>query len=62
MTKGDDGFVKTIPVGHEQYTNDIPMHDYKTVADKYMGTVTDKHDMMVLGRAQVLRVGALGLN
>ena len=33
-----------------------------TVAPKYMGTVVDQRDMNALGRVQVLRVSATGLN
>lgn len=56
MAKGDDGYVQTVHLGDEQHAGVVEMHDYKTVADKYMGTSSDKHNMMILGRSQVLRV------
>ena len=55
MTK--DGFMHNASFKEEQSSDDVQMEDFAaTVADKWRGTAADKHDMMMLGRAQVLRV------
>lgn len=65
MAKGNDGFVETTKFGTENSSSDIPMQDVhgdvELVADKWRGNASDKHDMLVLGRIQVLRVRALAL-
>ena len=65
MAKGNDGFVETTKFGTENSSSDIPMQDVhgdvEIVADKWQGNASDKHDMLVLGRIQVLRVRALAL-
>ena len=64
ISKSNNGYVKTtaLPKG-EQYSDEIQLEDFHaTVADKWQGTLADKHDMVMLGRAQVLRVSIdLGL-
>lgn len=58
MSKSSNGYVQTItlPKG-EQYSDDVQLQDFAaTVAPKWQGTLADKHDMVMLGRSQVLRV------
>lgn len=62
MATGDDAYVQTTPLGNKQYAGEVQMHVYNTVADQYMGTSSDRHDMMILGRSQVLRVRHTSLN
>ena len=65
MAKGNDGFVEATKFGTENSSSDIPMQgvhgDVEIVADKWQGNASDRHDMLVLGRSQVLRVRALKL-
>ena len=56
-------FVETTKFGTENSSSDIPMQDVhgdvEIVEDKWQGNASDRHDMLVLGRAQVLRVRVL---
>ncbi|KAL8789180.1 MAG: hypothetical protein Q9213_001287 [Squamulea squamosa] len=57
MSKISNGYVQntTLPKG-EQSSDDVQLADFTaTVADKWQGTAADKHDMVILGRSQVLR-------
>lgn len=57
MSKGGDGFARSTSSKEDQSSDDVHVEDFAaTVADKWRGTAADKHDMAVLGRAQVLRV------
>ena len=57
MSKDEDGCAQSDSFKEEQSSDDVQMENFAaTVADKWRGTVADKHDMMMLGRAQVLRV------
>lgn len=58
MSKSSNGYMQTtaLPRG-EHFSDDVQLEDFTaTVADKWQGTVADKHDMVMLGRSQVLRV------
>lgn len=58
MSKSSNGYVQTtaLPMGMH-FSDDVQLEDFNaTVADKWQGTVADKHDMVMLGRSQVLRV------
>ncbi|KAI4237844.1 MAG: hypothetical protein LQ349_001539 [Xanthoria aureola] len=57
MSKGSNGYVQTtaLPKGMH-FSDDVQLEDFNaTVADKWQGTLADKHDMVMLGRSQVLR-------
>ncbi|KAL8728263.1 MAG: hypothetical protein Q9166_005503 [cf. Caloplaca sp. 2 TL-2023] len=57
MSKTSNGYIQTtaFPKG-EQSSDDVQLHYFTaTVADKWQGTTADKHDMVMLGRSQVLR-------
>ncbi|CAO1603595.1 hypothetical protein XANCAGTX0491_007177 [Xanthoria calcicola] len=57
MSKGSNGYVQTtaLPKGLH-FSDDVQLEDFNaTVADKWQGTLADKHDMVMLGRSQVLR-------
>ncbi|KAI4246071.1 MAG: hypothetical protein L6R42_010018, partial [Xanthoria sp. 1 TBL-2021] len=57
MSKSSNGYMQTtaLPRG-EHFSDDVQLEDFTaTVADKWQGTVADKHDMVMLGRSQVLR-------
>lgn len=57
MSKGGDGLARSTSSKEDQSSDDVHVEDFAaTVADKWRGTAADKHDMAVLGRAQVLRV------
>lgn len=59
-TKGDEDNTKSsAKISTEGVSNDVPTHDDEIVADKWQGTTADKHDMLMLGRSQVLRVTTL---
>lgn len=45
-------------LGNEPEWNAVEVHEDELVEDKYQGTAADRHDMRMLGRIQVLRVGA----
>ncbi len=62
MSKGDkDGYVQSTAVAGEQFSDDVQLDEFTaTVADKWQGTSADKHDMLMLGRTQVLRVSFHG--
>ena len=49
------GQVQTTQLAMESDVNRIQTHENHTVDDKYIGTAADRHDMMNLGRKQVLR-------
>ncbi|KAL8887480.1 MAG: hypothetical protein Q9215_004955 [Flavoplaca cf. flavocitrina] len=57
MSKSSNGYVHTTTlVKGEQYSDDVQLQDFAaTVAPKWQGTLADKHDMIMLGRSQVLR-------
>lgn len=46
-------------VGADDKTYEMGTVVEATVAEKHRGTITDQHDMKVLGRTQELRVGDL---
>lgn len=56
MTKEENGWVQTKPVGSDSYSAEMQMQEMGVVADKWKGTEADQHDMRMLGRSQVLRV------
>lgn len=58
MSKDDkDEYGHSTTVTGEQFSDDVQLDDFAaTVAGKWQGTSADKHDMVVLGRTQVLRV------
>ena len=59
-TKGNEDYIKpTTKISTEGVSSDVPTHDFEIVADKWQGTTADKHDMLMLGRSQVLRVTIL---
>jgi len=62
MSKGDkDGYVQSTAVAGEHFSDDVQLDEFTaTVADKWQGTSADKHDMLMLGRTQVLRVSFHG--
>lgn len=56
-TKGNEDNIKSsAKISTEGVSSDVPTHDFEIVADKWQGTTADKHDMLMLGRSQVLRV------
>ena len=59
-TNGNEDYKKsTAKISTEGVSSDVPTHDFEIVADKWQGTTADKHDMLMLGRSQVLRVTIL---
>ena len=60
MSKGDTGVVAATKFDMEKSSSDIVVqgshNDIEVVADKWQGNASDRHDMLMLGRAQVLRV------
>jgi len=60
MSKDDkDGYVQSTAVAGEQFSDNVQLDDFTaTVANKWQGSSADKHDMVVLGRTQVLRVSS----
>lgn len=51
----------SVPMGETKERAKVEMYDLSecaTIEVKYMGTDADVHDMNVLGRKQVLRVGS----
>lgn len=58
MSMGDkDGYVQSTTIAGEHSSDDVQLDDFSaTVAAKWQGTSADKHDMVMLGRSQVLRV------
>lgn len=63
MSKSDkDDYVHSTTVTGEQFSDDVQLDEFTaTVADKWQGTSADKHDMVMLGRTQVLRVSLRGI-
>lgn len=61
MSKSNQGYVQTAALRKgDQSSEDGQLDEFTaTVADKWQGTVADKHDMVMLGRSQVLRVSHL---
>ena len=58
--EGNEDYIKsTAKISNEGVPSDVPSHDFEIVADKWRGTTADKHDMLMLGRSQVLRVTIL---
>ncbi|KAI4090303.1 MAG: hypothetical protein LQ344_004851 [Seirophora lacunosa] len=57
MSKSNQGYVQTAALRKgDQSSEDGQLDEFtSTVADKWQGTVADKHDMVMLGRSQVLR-------
>ncbi|KAL9013965.1 MAG: hypothetical protein Q9173_001363 [Seirophora scorigena] len=57
MSKSNHGYVQTAALrkGDQSSEDGQPDEFTSTVADKWQGTVADKHDMVMLGRSQVLR-------
>ncbi|KAI4112532.1 MAG: hypothetical protein LQ345_006331 [Seirophora villosa] len=57
MSKSNQGYVQTAALRKgDQSSEDGQLDEFTaTVADKWQGTVADKHDMVMLGRSQVLR-------
>ena len=56
MAKFDD---PSVSYGETKYRAKVELHDLGEeclIEPKYMGTDSDRHDMIVLGRKQVLRV------
>lgn len=59
LTQNEDAFVETRGYGNDRNSDDVETHAMeKRVADKWMGTDSDRRDMMMLGRVQVLRVSS----
>lgn len=57
MSKRSKEYVHTQSLSGENSSDDVPMDVFHTtVKDKWQGTAADKHDMIMLGRSQVLRV------
>lgn len=56
MGEEEHGWVQSKQVGSDSYSAEMQMHDMALVAEKWKGTETDRHDMRMLGRSQVLRV------
>ena len=58
--ESNENYIKsTAEISSEAVSSDVPTHDFEIVADKWQGTTADKHDMLMLGRSQVLRVTIL---
>lgn len=53
MAKTDD--LTIVSVGDSSERNPEKVYENSTVPEKYRGTVADQHDMVVLGKKQVLR-------